>query len=84
MNCNCVLCGQEMDPKNGLHFPCSWGCEEPLRTLREERPDDPVCLECLPSRFKQGTSHWKPILTADDLPKIGDALPPNTICREWE
>lgn len=83
MTCeNCVLCGRPIDAsKEAAHYPCSWSCPEPLRTLRERRPDDPVCLDCLPDVFKRGNAHWRPILSHADLPKAGDPLPPNVVCR---
>ena len=78
----CVSCGRKIDAKKeALHYPCYWGCPEPLATLRQEKPDMPVCLDCLPEAFKRGGPGWKPILSADDLPKVGEPLPPNVICR---
>jgi hypothetical protein len=80
----CVVCGRtiNMAGGEGAHFPCYWGCPEPLRTLRETRPGEPVCVDCLPDGFKRGNAHWKPILCRDDLPKIGERLPPNVKCVE--
>lgn len=80
----CISCGRkiQMAAGEGLHYPCYWGCDEPLKTLRKDYPDEPVCLDCLPEKFKRGNSFWKPILTRDDLPKVGEKLPPNIICKE--
>ena len=82
MEQNCVLCGRYIKTEDGegLHFPCYWGCDEPLKTLRQTKKDSPVCIDCLPHRFKVGNAHWNPILSAKDLPKVGEKLLPNTKC----
>lgn len=81
MGSDCGACGRAIDMAAGeaAHYPCYWGCPEPIRTLRETKPDVPICIDCLPARFKVGNAHWKPVLSAADLPKVGERVPPNTV-----
>jgi len=79
---NCVLCRRELRADETQHYPCFWGCDEPLRTLRREQPDAPTCIGCLPSWAKTGVGSWRPILSAADLPKIGERLPLNVVLHE--
>lgn len=80
MAASCGMCGHVFTASDARHYPCWWGCEGELRQRRKD-DDIALCLACLPDRFKTGGPGWTPVLSFDDLPKIGEALPPNTIAR---
>lgn len=85
LDTTCVACGRLIDMAAGeaLHYPCSWGCSGRIRTLREEHPDRPTCIDCLPDIFKgRFLGGGRPILSAADLPRVGDPIPDHVVCKK--
>lgn len=79
----CGVCKRVIDMAAGeaAHYPCWWGCSGELRRLRKEE-DAPICIDCLPPAFKAPfLGGGRPILSAADLPKIGEPLPSHIIAK---
>lgn len=79
----CGACGHVFSVGDARHYPCWWGCSGEIRRLRRDH-GVALCVDCLPDLFKRSfLGGGRPILSAADLPKTGEPLPPHVIARSY-